>query len=145
MHRITLKEIEGDNAWTDAERQLLEEARTGFVLISDTRPTRATTANRIRAALIPHILRGGCEGLPVPPGGVMIVGAVIEGEVRFVNERTKQKLSLKRCLFDSPLHLNDATLGGLYLTGSEVPGIMAHGLICKGVASGYVVQSNRRR
>jgi len=131
MYTTTLDQIKGDTGWTTAEQQLLDEAHTGHVQIADTRPTENTDATRIRAALVVHVVMGGCDALRPPAKGVRINGAWIAGLLDMDGCKTDHALKLRNCTCDTQVDLDDATLGAMYLPGTHCPGLRAHRLVSK--------------
>ncbi|QFT62211.1 hypothetical protein [Roseivivax sp. THAF30] len=131
FYRKSLDEIKGGTAWSAAEEQLLEEAHTGIVFISETRPEETTDAHMIRAELIRHITLGGCEKLRVPDKGIAIAGAFITDELDLQGCDTPLDVFLVACHFDTQPVFRDARLGALYLPGCMLPGLDAHRLRVK--------------
>lgn len=128
FHRKTLKQMQAEADWSEAEQTLLDEAHTGEVIIAETRPEVASDANRIRAELIRHITLGGCETCRVPDKGVAVAGAFITGTLDLQGCDTPLSLWLDNCRFDSQPNLMDARLGAVFMPGCAMPGMNAHRL-----------------
>ena len=132
-HRPKLSEVLEGTPLCTAEETLLACARVGeWAEYGDTRPEKATDANRLRAGLIRFLLLGGDEANPVHPKGVRAWGALISGELDFENCETHLDLYLAGCGFDVAPNLQDAHLGALFLPGCAVPGIDLHRLRTEG-------------
>ena len=123
FYRPTLKEIEGDEPFNDAEKRVIEDMREGWVLFSDTLPGEDPEAPSIRGPLIRHLMLGGCEEARVSRAGVHIEGARITGELSLRDTVCEIYLSLHKCRFDQKPWFRDAKLKALYLDGCHMPGL----------------------
>jgi sRNA-binding regulator protein Hfq len=123
-----------------AEITLLEACRDGeTAIIALMRPDKLTPANRVRAAFIQFLARGGDSSAPVHEAGVHLRGAVLVGELNLSGVTVPYSLGLEDCLFRTEdgklanLTLKGANLGGgLSLMGSQVNGIDGDGLRARG-------------
>ena len=118
---------------SDAEKRLVKDcaAGTGCVL-GATRPETATTENTIRADLIRFLALGGCEANPVHENGVQLAGAWVEGKLDLNNATVKVDLQLEACRFSHSIVATDSKLAGLYLSGSQLAGILADRMVVTG-------------
>lgn len=116
------------------ERALLAAvARGGLCRLGDQPPDPADpAAPRIRAALLQHLITGGCEAALVTPVGVRLMGALIEGPLTLNFATSTGKIDLRCCHFADTLHARRAILVELVLTGSHLPDLMAEGLAVDG-------------
>ncbi|WP_133840870.1 hypothetical protein [Pelagimonas phthalicica] len=124
-YTVTLDEIEGDEPWTAAEQRLIEEAHSGGVRFADEVPETATDENTIRAALIRHVVLGGCAKCRVSEKSVKVAGAWVTGRLDLEGCDTRNDLVLFDCNMDQAPLLRDAHLGAVYLSGSHMPGLDA--------------------
>lgn len=117
-----------------AERTLLHACRTGEIaVISEQRPERATEENTVRAGFLRFLLLGGDHNTQVHERGVRLMGACVAGALNLENTTTTSAIGCVACSFTEPLILRRSTLpGGLFLMGSEVPGIRGDGLVTTG-------------
>lgn len=97
-----------------------------------TRPTKATSANRIRAGLIRFLVLGGDEAHPVHENGVQLIGAWIEYPLNLTETTATVGLTLGNCWFAKPVSAMGATLTNLILRGSQLPGLSADGMLTSG-------------
>lgn len=128
--RKTLKEIEGDTPWTEAEEQVIAEAPQGDVILGEKCPEETGAAPEVRAELIRHIVQGGCKKLRLPDRSVAVVGARITGVLDLDGVDTPRDLRLYDCRFEQRPNLRDAKLGGVNLSGCALPGLNAQRLRC---------------
>lgn len=117
-----------------AERTLLQACRIGEIaVISEQRPQQATEENKVRAGFLRFLLLGGDHSTPVHECGVRLKGAWVTGVLDLENTATVSSIHCAACTFTEPLILRRSTLrGGLFLMGSEVPGIQGDGLVTTG-------------
>lgn len=117
-----------------AERTLLQACRIGEIaVISEQRPQQATDENTVRARFLRFLLLGGDHSTPVHEQGVRLQGAWVAGELNLANTATVSAIVCVACSFTEPLILRRSTVpGGLFLMGSEVPGIEGDGLVTTG-------------
>ena len=115
-----------------AERALLEACRAGEVAqIGDQLPDESTDENRIRAAFLRFLVLGGDANAPIHEHGVQLMGAWIEGKFDLEGSHAPCRLDLSHCAFDAEPVLSAATIAGLSLSGSRVPGIQGDRLVCQ--------------
>lgn len=117
-----------------AERTLLQACRIGEIaVISEQRPEQATEENTVRAGFLRFLLLGCDHNTPLHEQGVRLKGAWVEGELNMENTATVSAINCSACTFNKPLMLRRSTLLiGLFLIGSEVPGIQGDGLVTTG-------------
>jgi hypothetical protein len=117
-----------------AETELLQACAEGKVTeLGKERPIEKTKVNAVRASFIRFLALGGDDEAPVHEHGVQLAGAWIEGVLDLQGAVTPSNLSLNRSYFESPPVLRDAEIAGtLTLSGSQVPGLQADRLQCKG-------------
>ena len=117
-----------------AERTLLQACRIGEIAeISEQRPVQATEENTVRAGFLRFLLLGGDHSTSLHEQGVRLQGAWVEGELNVENTATVSAIACIACTFTEPLILRRSTLlGGLFLMGSEEPGIRGDGLVTTG-------------
>ena len=117
-----------------AERILLQACRIGEIaMISEQRPEQATQENTVRAGFLRFLLLGGDHSTPIHERGVRLKGAWVMGGLDLENTATVSAIQCLACTFIEPLILRRSTLlGGLFLMGSEVPGIRGDGLVTTG-------------
>ncbi|WGW05152.1 hypothetical protein [Tropicibacter oceani] len=127
-HRKSLPQMESDRPWTSAEQRLLDGARNGLVIISDSRPDAPSDAVDIRADLVRHLLLGGCDACPVNHTGPYVRGAWISGTLDLQMIRSDLALQLECCSIENTPLLWDASLYGLSLEDCRIPGLQAHRL-----------------
>ncbi|MFT4620675.1 MAG: hypothetical protein ACI9KS_002710 [Sulfitobacter sp.] len=125
---------------TAAEAQLLAEYASGeLVVIGDGgRPGASAGPERqVRANLIRYLLLGGCDELdaPVHEKGVRVAGARVIDALDLDGCDSKIDLGLINCHFDERPNLLSARLASVILSGSELPGLRADGLIATGDVS----------
>jgi hypothetical protein len=126
--------LAGPGAPTAAERALIQAAAEGSLCrLSDSVPDPADpAAPRIRAALLAHLITGGCEHAAVAPAGVRLMGAVIEGPLTLNFASARGETDLRACQFTDALAMRRAHLVQLVLSGSQFPGLQAEGLAVEG-------------
>lgn len=109
-----------------AERKLLKACRTGeFATIGKALPEQKTAANAVRASFLRFLALGGDDSAPVHEHGAQLTGAFIEGTLDLSSANVPSNIVCQSCCFDSTLVLRDARFGGgLFLNGSQVPGIV---------------------
>ena len=120
-----------------AERTLLQACRIGEIaVISKQRPEQATEENTVRAGFLRFLLLGGDHSTPVHERGVRLKGAWVTGVLDLENTATASAIHCAACTFTEPLITCRSILpGGLFLMGSEVPGIRGDGLVTTGDVS----------
>ncbi len=113
-----------DGGPTEAEQEVIDACRLGHAArFGSTRPDTPTKENTIRAALIRHLLLGGCDAARPHPKGVNVVGAWVEGALDFQSCHTRLYLSLHRSHCTGGFDFDDAEIAALFLTGSKLPGL----------------------
>lgn len=124
----------GALAPTAAERALLQAVAEGTPCrLGDAAPDPADpSAPRIRAALLAHLITGGCDLAPVAPAGVRLLGAVIEGPLALAFVTARGETDLRACHFTGPVTLRRAQLGQLVLSASHLPSLLAEGATVDG-------------
>ncbi|AZL60337.1 hypothetical protein EI545_16815 [Tabrizicola piscis] len=124
----------GPLAPTKAERALLQATAEGSLCrLSDSLPDpEDPTAPRIRAALLQHLVTGGCDLAPVAPAGVRVLGAVIVGPLTLNFATARGETDLRACAFTDPINARRAQLVQLVLSGSRFPALLAEGLAVEG-------------
>ena len=120
----------GPDAPSPAERALLLAVAEGNLCrLGDARPSPDDpAAPRIRAALLAHLITGGCEAAPVTPAGVRLVGALIHGPLVLNFCTARGETDLRACHFTDTVSLRRAQLMQLVLSGSQLPGLQAEGI-----------------
>jgi len=109
-----------------AEEQLIAACKVGHPLILGNEvPESPTDQNTIRAALIRHLLLGGCQDAPAHAKGVRIVGAYIQGELDFEYGVTDQALLLHLCNISADMNFSDSHMRALLLQGAQVQSVWA--------------------
>jgi hypothetical protein len=121
---------------SEAEERVLATLDTGkFVVLGDgTRPECPDAARRVRATLIRMLLvpREG-DGLPrLHQKGLQITGAWIPDALDLEGCRIGGDLALVNSRFDARPVLMSATIDGLYLNGSRLPGLEGDRLDVRG-------------
>ncbi len=116
------------------ETKLLEACRTGDdATLDEKRPEQATESNTVRAGFVRFLALGGDESAPIHEHGVFLRGAWIEGVLDLRGAGVPSDLRLINCIFSFPLQLISAHIrGSLALSGSQIPGLTADGLVCDG-------------
>jgi len=124
----------GPTAPSEAERALLAAvARGDQCRLGDQAPDPADpAAPRIRAALLRHLITGGCEAAPVTQAGVRLMGALIDGPLTLNFATSTGETDLRCCHFTDALHARRADLVQLVLSGSHLSDLMAEGLAVEG-------------
>lgn len=124
----------GPDAPTLAELALLRATAEGALCrLSDSPPNPADpSAPRIRAALLAHLITGGCDQAPVTPAGVRILGALINGPLTLNFTTARGETDLRACHFTDPISLRRAHLEQLVLSGSHIPALQAEGVAVEG-------------
>ncbi len=84
-------------------------------------PAEATPDTTIRAAFLAHLL----TTTPLPPGGLTLTGARIDGPLVLREVTLSAGLTLAQCHLAGPVHLFGARLRGLILTGCHLTGLNA--------------------
>jgi hypothetical protein len=137
MERTTTARTLADlGALSEAEAQVLAEIDTGkgTVLGDGTRPDGRDPTRHVRAALIRMLLvpREG-DGLPrLHEKGLQIAGAWIPDALDLGGCQIDCNLSLVDARFEAPPVLVSATLDGLNLNRSSLPGLVGDGLRVRG-------------
>jgi hypothetical protein len=124
----------GDAAPRPAERALLQAVALGSLCrLSEGLPDpEDPAAPRIRAALLAHLITGGCAQAPVTAAGVRLMGAVVEGPLLLGFAAAQGETDLRACRFTDPVTLRRARLDQLVLSGSHVPALLAEGVAVEG-------------
>lgn len=117
-----------------AEKDLVAKcaAGEGCVLGDGNCPTKATSANTIRAGLIRFLMLGGDDAHPVHEYGVRLQGAWIKGAIRLDNVESRGSLGLLDCWIAERVVAQDATFTNFALSGCRMPGLKADRLVVKG-------------
>jgi hypothetical protein len=124
-----------------AERLLLRALQRGSIArVGLQRPTHASPAYNVRAALLAYLARGGAIGAPgevegvagaatnaaAPARPVLLLGAWITGALDLGDAQVPHALWFYRCVFDQPLGLQGLRLAGhLSLRDCELPALHA--------------------
>jgi hypothetical protein len=124
----------GPEAPTPAELALLRAtAEGGLCRLADAASDPSDpSAPRIRAALLAHLITGGCPETPVTAAGIRLMGAVIDGPLTLNFCTAKGETDLRACHFTEPVSLRRAHLTQLVLSGSQLPALQAEGLTVEG-------------
>jgi len=126
---------------TPAERQLLarvadgEEADFSAPDEGQNDPTQGAAwgpERTIRAAFLHWLCTDAQAAACVPPKGIRIRGARIEGPLDFEGARLLHRLSLIRCAIPEGILLTDARARRIDLSGSYIRGLHADGLAVEG-------------
>ncbi|MEO1562078.1 MAG: hypothetical protein AAFR98_01475 [Pseudomonadota bacterium] len=104
-------------------------APPGFEL--KTVPEAATDDNRVRPALIRHLLQGGCDDAPIGERGLDAAGLWIDGPLNLRLIRSDHRLGLFHCRMEDGIDLDDAQLYAVNLHGSQIGTLRAQRLILK--------------
>jgi hypothetical protein len=134
---------------TPAERQLLarmadgEEADFSAPDEGQNDPAQGAAwgpERTIRAAFLHWLCTDAQAAACVPPKGIRIRGARIEGPLDFEGARLLHRLSLIRCAIPEGILLTDARARRIDLSGSYIRGLHADGLAAEGdlVLSGLI-------
>jgi hypothetical protein len=134
---------------TPAERRLLarvadgEEADFSAPDEGQNDPTQGAAwgpERTIRAAFLHWLCTDAQAAACVPPKGIRIRGARIEGPLDFEGARLLHRLSLIRCAIPEGILLTDARARRIDLSGSYIRGLHADGLAVEGdlVLSGLI-------
>ena len=117
-----------------AEKKLLNACRTGaMAVIADERPKEVTADNLVRAGFLRFLALGGDERAPVHEHGVNLRGAWIAGELDVDGAAIPRDIVCWKCHFDlMPIFRGASVAGGLFLSGSQVPGFTGDGMTCSG-------------
>lgn len=115
------------------ESKLLDACANGEVaVLGSERPTAKSETNTVRASFIRFLALGGDDEVPVHEQGVQLVGAWIEGPLILCGTVTPTDLSLRYSHFESSPEFDGADIrGGLYLSGSLLPGLQANSAVIK--------------
>lgn len=124
------------SALTPAEAALLAHAAAGTLCqLSPACPDPAdSTAPRIRAALLAHLITGGSAAAPVAPQGIRLIGAVIDGPLQLSFCEAKGETDLRLCAFTDPITARRASFTQLVLSGSQFPALTCEGASIAGSA-----------
>lgn len=118
---------------SDFERVLVASCAKGKMLVADNkRPEQPDPANTIRATLIRFLLLGGDASHPVHEQGVAIKGAWISGDLDISGATCAARFLAASCRFAGQVRAVGATIQGLFLTDSMVPGLLADGMTSNG-------------
>jgi hypothetical protein len=126
---------------TPAERRLLERVADGeeadFSAPDEGQndPTQGAAwgpERTIRAAFLHWLCTDAQAAACVPPKGIRIRGARIEGPLDFEGARLLHRLSLIRCAIPEGILLTDARARRIDLSGSYIRGLHADGLAVEG-------------
>jgi hypothetical protein len=126
---------------TPAERRLLarvadgEEADFSAPDEGQNDPTQGAAwgpERTIRAAFLHWLCTDAQAAACVPPKGIRIRGARIEGPLDFEGARLLHRLSLIRCAIPEGILLTDARARRIDLSGSYIRGLHADGLAVEG-------------
>jgi hypothetical protein len=126
---------------TPAERQLLERVADGeeadFSAPDEGQndPTQGAAwgpERTIRAAFLHWLCTDAQAAACVPPKGIRIRGARIDGPLDFEGARLLHRLSLIRCAIPKGILLTDARARRIDLSGSYIRGLHADGLAVEG-------------
>jgi hypothetical protein len=134
---------------TPAERRLLarvadgEEADFSAPDEGQNDPTQGAAwgpERTIRAAFLHWLCTDAQAAACVPPKGIRIRGARIDGPLDFEGARLLHRLSLSRCAIPEGILLTDARARRIDLSGSYIRGLHADGLAVEGdlVLSGLI-------
>jgi hypothetical protein len=117
-----------------AEQKLLEHCRIGeFAVIAEERPTESRPDNTVRAAFLRFLLLGGDERTPMHEHPVQLQGAFICCVLDIAFTETSRGAACNRCLFSHAPIFNDSRIfGGLFLNGSQVPGLFGDRVVVAG-------------
>ena len=115
-----------------AEKKLLVACRAGEpAIISEQRPTEATTDNTVRAAFLRFMLLGGDERAPVHEKGVQLRGAWVADKLDMEGARIPANVDMVACHFsERPNFLAASLQGSLNLSDSKAPGFVGDRLEC---------------
>jgi hypothetical protein len=136
---------------TPAEQQLLDGLESGEEIVfgQGTLPPagEAPEELRIRAGFIRHLIRGTLDAPHTPQPrphekGLRIAGAAIDGCLDLHGCRVDFDLSFRNCHFSRPLVFDSATVEGLRLNGSVLPGLRAEWFVARGAVSLDGVQAS---
>ena len=121
--------LTGDDAPTTAEKALIEACRAGNAcILSDTRPTAPSDANRVRAPLLRLLITGGTTECGLHVRGVWLEGAWIAERLDLDFCTAVGKTVLDSCNFDRMPLFSSAQLSLLSLQNSQMPGLYAQRL-----------------
>lgn len=121
---------------TPAEQALLSHAAAGTLCqVGTACPDPAdSTAPRIRAGLLAHLICGGSAEAPVAPQGIRLIGAVIDGPLILSFCEARGETDLRLCAFTDPVAARRTRFAQLVLSGSHLPGLVAEGAEIAGSA-----------
>jgi hypothetical protein len=115
------------------ERDFIAKCAAGKrCALSEERPESPNADNVIRSDLLRFAILGGDQFNPVHERGVFLVGGWIGGRLDLDNTNVISRIGLISCRFEDALCIRDATLAGLYLNGSLLPGLLAERMVVKG-------------
>lgn len=117
-----------------AEWQVVQACQKGTsVNLGNQRPKHKEKALAVRAEVLRFLALGGDETAPVHENGIDLTGAWVVGPFDLESAPHVVSLSFKRCRFDEPMVLRNASLSGnLQLTGTYVPELRGDGVTCRG-------------
>ncbi|WP_410605096.1 hypothetical protein [Amycolatopsis sp. lyj-90] len=120
---------------TDNESALIAASRRGVVhncgdLTVGELANSADPSYSVRGELIRELLIG--RHGEIDPRGVRLQAARVTGVLDLELVRTTTSLALRHCFIEHPVHLEDARLPRVDLSGSHVPGVLASGLRVEG-------------
>lgn len=121
---LTLKDF-GD--LSPAESKLIEAAPSGdrVTIGSGDLPGEASPDTTIRAGLIRMLLLQEDASAPLHEKGVRLRGAWIIGVLDMQGADCSMDLTLSRCVLEKPISFVNARMRGVFLVGSQCPGLAA--------------------
>ena len=116
-----------------AEQLLLDCAVRGQKCeLGEDRPAAISRERLIRAEFLRFVILGGDETHPVHENGVLICGALIQGQLNLSGTNIDGPLALTRCTFSDDVVLSHCHLRTLSLIGCHLPNLTATGLVTAG-------------
>jgi hypothetical protein len=109
-----------------AEEQLLEACAKGdacFAVGEGQKPRADNGSGHVRATFLRFLVLGGDESAPVHESGVELHRAWIDDKLDLRGGKCVGRLGLVDCMIQGALRIEDASLGNLYLAGSQLQGI----------------------
>lgn len=119
--------IDEFNPLTESERKLIFGSVKGerIVIGDGALPEKGAQGVSVRGELIRHLLLGRDPTIVLHEKGIRLRGAIITGVLDLQGCVSEFDLTFSRCLFQKPLSLINARVRGLYLSGSQIPGMNA--------------------